>query len=470
MGIYILIASLLALASAMVRTRTAVKYVNILFYIMQSAFAAYLVMGAQGVDSKFFVFDSTGILFFVLMCIVSTVAFHQSNYYLDTESLRHYKTYNIALMLLCTSVAGVYFAGHIAVTWVFLEATTLSVSGLVYHRRTNRSLEATWKYIFVCSVAITIAYLGILLLSMGIRGDMSYEALTRTVANANPLYMKMAFLFILVGYSCKMETFPFYPIGVDANSSAPTPASAVISTVLVNAGFVSFLKLYPVIAASEVAGWMSKVMIITGVISVLIGAVYMRRTNNYKRFLAYSTVENMGIVLIGMGIGGAGVFAAVLHTIGHTFIKSGLFFNMAQVGKTYGTYRINRIGNYMAVNKLGAMSVLLGSISLMAFPPSLLFISEMLIFREMAVNKKWLLLALMVFLTCFVIYNFSYRILQLLYKATDVAKEKQRKVNWVVTCTSFILILCSMAMGVLQPEFLVGVMDSIVYFISYGGA
>lgn len=467
MLIYLIITALLCLANSLASSRTAVKYISMSFYILQVVFAALLLTGTEVPGgAKFFLFDSVGLLFFVLMCVVSGVAFYQSNYYLDNESLHQYKVFNISLMALCASVAGVYFANHIAVTWVFLEATTLSASGLVYHRRSNRSLEATWKYIFVCSVAITIAYLGILLLSTAAAGgDMSYAALIRSVVDANPLYMKLAFLFILVGYSCKMETFPFYTIGVDANFAAPTPASAVISTVLVNAGFVSFLKLYPVIAASSVSGWMSKVMIITGVISVLIGAVYMRRTNHYKRFFAYSTVENMGIVLIGMGIGGAGVFAAVFHVVGHTFVKSGLFFNVAQIGKIYGTYRINRIGNYMAVNRLGAMSVLLGCLSLMAFPPSALFLSELMILREIAAAGNWFLLAGMALLMCFVMYSLCYRVLQLLYKPAEVEREKERKVSWVVTCTSFILIVLSVVMGILQPDLLVRVVDSIVYFI-----
>lgn len=467
MLIYLAITVLLCLAVSLARSRAAVKYIGMSFYVLQLAFAALLIArGAGALSARFFLFDSVGVLFFTLMSVVSAVAFYQSNYYLDTENLHQYKVYNISLMALCASAAGVYFANHIAVTWVFLEATTLSASGLVYHRRSDRSLEATWKYIFVCSVAITIAYLGILLLSTAAAGgDMSYAALAGSVAGANPLYMKMAFLFILVGYSCKMETFPFYTIGVDANFAAPTPASAVISTVLVNAGMVSFLKLYPVIQASAVSGWMSTVMIITGVVSVLIGAVYMRRTNHYKRFFAYSTVENMGIVLIGMGVGGAGVLAAVLHTIGHTFVKSGLFFNVAQIGKTYGTYRINRIGNYMAVNRLGAVSVLLGSLSLMAFPPSALFVSELLILREIAAAGNWILLGGMALLMCFVMYSLCYRVLQLLYKSADVAREKEHKVSWFVTCTSFVLIVLSAVMGILQPDLLVRVVDSIVYFI-----
>ena len=276
------------------------------YYLVQAGFAVAVIPFRIGeVESQFFTFDLLGAIFFVLMTVISAVAFVQSNFYLDRETLRQFKLYNISLMLLCVSATGVYFANNIAVTWIFLEATTLCTAGLVYHRRNTRSLEATWKYIFICSLGIAVAYLGILLLStVTAGGELSYANLARTVASGNPLYLKIAFLFILVGYSCKMEVFPLYTIGVDANFAAPAPASAVISTVLVNAGFVSFFRVYRVAAASPVYEWFSHVLILAGLISLLIAGVYLRRTNNYKRFLAYSTVECMGLSVVGLGVGG----------------------------------------------------------------------------------------------------------------------------------------------------------------------
>src|SRR5574344_1251970 len=138
-------------------------------------------------------------------------------------------------MLLVTAIAGVYFAENVAVTWIFLEATTLCSAGIIYHRRTAQTLEATWKYIFVCSTGIAMAYLGILLLGSVTRGSLAYADMAGVVNDGNQLYLKVAFLLILTGYSCKMEVFPLYTAGVDANFAAPSPASAFISTALVNA-------------------------------------------------------------------------------------------------------------------------------------------------------------------------------------------------------------------------------------------
>ena len=398
--------------------------------------------------------------------MISAVALVQSNFYLDRETLRQFKLYNISLMLLCVSATGVYFANNIAVTWIFLEATTLCTAGLVYHRRNTRSLEATWKYIFICSLGIAVAYLGILLLStVTAGGELSYANLARTVASGNPLYLKIAFLFILVGYSCKMEVFPLYTIGVDANFAAPAPASAVISTVLVNAGFVSFFRVYRVAAASPVYEWFSHVLILAGLISLLIAGVYLRRTNNYKRFLAYSTVECMGLSVVGLGVGGIGIFAALLQVIAHALIKSGMFVQMAQVGKVYGTYRMNRIGGYIGVNRTGAVALLLGGMSLLAFPPSVLFVSEMMILRQVIESGRWWLLVLLALLLCFVMFSFCSRILKLCYKPVgNPLPMPSPRIHLGLTWCGLLLIAGASVLGIVQPPFLIKFINAVIAF------
>ena len=400
------------------------------------------------------------------MAVISAVAFVQSNFYLDRETLRQFKLYNISLMLLCVSATGVYFANNIAVTWIFLEATTLCTAGLVYHRRNTRSLEATWKYIFICSLGIAVAYLGILLLStVTAGGELSYANLARTVASGNPLYLKIAFLFILVGYSCKMEVFPLYTIGVDANFAAPAPASAVISTVLVNAGFVSLFRVYRVAAASPVYEWFSHVLILAGLISLLIAGVYLRRTNNYKRFLAYSTVECMGLSVVGLGVGGIGIFAALLQVIAHALIKSGMFVQMAQVGKVYGTYRMNRIGGYIGVNRTGAVALLLGGMSLLAFPPSVLFVSEMMILRQVIESGRWWLLVLLALLLCFVMFSFCSRILKLCYKPVgNPLPMPSLRIHLGLTWCGLLLIAGASVLGIVQPPFLIKFINAVIAF------
>lgn len=464
--IYFLLSVLTATGTFFARSRKTVHAAGGIFYFIQAILLAQLFFngGYESSSGGFFTFDTAGTLFFVLLCVVSAFVFAHSEAYLRDNSLPEYRLYFALLMLLTTTLTGVYFADNIAVTWIFLEGTTLCAAGLIYHRRTAQSLEAAWKYLFVCSTGIAMAYLGILLLSTAASGgDLSYNALATAVAQGNPLYLKTAFLLILCGYSCKMEIFPLYTVGVDANFAAPSPASALLSTGLVNAGFLALLRVYGVLAESPVFEWVRSVLVLTGVLSLLIGALFLRRTNNYKRFLSYSTVENMGIVAIGLGIGGIGVWAAVFHVVFHTLIKSSLFLQMVVVRQVYNGYRINRLGDYMRINRVGAMGLLLGTVAVLAFPPSPLFVSELAILREVLAGSAWWLAVVLLLLLCIVIYSVCSRMLRLCYQPNQDElhpSHAERKLSW----SALTLLLAALAAGVWQPRFLVEAIDRIVQF------
>ena len=453
--IYLILALLSLVLVSASKSRKCVTGWASLFYAVQLATAVWAF--TEGIGETvwhYLTFDRLGLLFHGLTAVISPIVFYQSREYLDTENVRHYRLYNVALIALCMAVTGVYYANNAVVTWIFLEATTLATALLVYHRRTVRSLEATWKYIFVSSVGLAVAYLGILMLSTAVSGEesLSYTQLMGAMTHANPLYMKLAFLLILTGYSCKMEVFPLYTVGVDANHAAPAPASALISTALVNAGFVAFFRIYQVLSVSDIYEWIKSVLLITGVLSVLVAAVYLRRTNNFKRFLTYSTVENLGIVLIGLGLGGWGVFAAVFHLTVHSFIKSGMFMQMAQIGRMFGTYRINRLGSYLNIYRLGAIVIGMGTIGLLAFPPSGLFISELMILRELVAGTHWFVLALFVLLICLVIYTLSRRFFGLLFRPVDTAKAEPELVSRFSTALQLLLIGTALVLGIFQPQ------------------
>ena len=366
-------------------------------------------------------------------------------------------------MLLALAITCVYYSDNVAMTWVFLEATTICSAGIIYHREFKQSLEATWKYIFVCSTGIAMAYLGILLLStVAHHGALDYASLKEVVAEGNTLYLKVAFLLIVVGYSCKMEIFPLYTVGVDANYAAPAPASAFISTALVNAGFVSIYRIYSLYAAAgEVFVWARHLLILIGVLSLAVGAMFLRRTNNYKRFLSYSTVENMGIVAIGMGIGGVALWAAVFHVMCHTLVKSSMFFQVGIMRHIYDSYSINRIGNYMNINRVGAIGFILGTLVLLAFPPSPLFVSEVMIFSEIVSVGSWWLLAAMLILMCVVIYSIWRRSLRLGYQVNQDELHLSA-VNRRLSYSAAVLLVVAIVAGLWQPDFLRDAIDVII--------
>ena len=467
MLIYLLVSLLLALAPLVVRSERASNLMSALFLLVQVAGIALIFYFKQVDQVMLSVFraDSMAVLFHILMtAVLGFTMLHSSSYLkLENISTRSYKAYYTLLMLLAVAITCVYYSDNVAMTWVFLEATTICSAGIIYHREWEQSLEATWKYIFVCSTGIAMAYLGILLLStVAEHGSLDYASLKEVIANGNPLYLKVAFLLIVVGYSCKMEIFPLYTVGVDANYAAPAPASAYISTALVNAGFVSIMRIYTLYAsAGEVFTWARHVLILIGILSLAVGAMFLRRTNNYKRFMSYSTVENMGIVAIGMGIGGVALWAAVFHVVCHTLIKSSMFYQIGIMRHIYDSYSINRIGNYLNINRVGAIGFIVGTLVLLAFPPSPLFISEVMIFSEIVGVGSWWLLVAMLILMCVVIYNIWSRSLRLSYHSNQDTLHLS-EVNRRLSYSAAVLLIIAIVIGLWQPDVLKNAIDTIV--------
>ena len=464
---YLIISVILAALPLVVRTERMTNIIATLFFLVQVAGIALVVaLGrVDGVMLSVFRADNMALLFHTLMTVVLGFSLLHSSSYLKAErvSTRSYKTYYTLLMLLAVAITCVYYSDNIAMTWVFLEATTICSAGIIYHREWEQSLEATWKYIFVCSTGIAMAYLGILLLStVAEHGALDYTALKTVIANGNPLYLKVAFLLMVVGYSCKMEIFPLYTVGVDANYAAPAPASAFISTALVNAGFLSIMRIYSLYAAAgDVFEWARHLLILIGVLSLAVGAMFLRRTNNYKRFLSYSTVENMGIVAIGMGIGGVALWAAVFHVMCHTLVKSSMFFQVGIMRHIYDSYSINRIGNYMSINRVGAIGFIIGTLVLLAFPPSPLFLSEVMIFSEIVSVEKWWLLVLMLVLMCVVLYSIWSRSLRLSYHSNQDELHLS-EVNRRLSYSAAVLLVVAIAIGIWMPAPLRSAIDVIV--------
>ena len=186
-------------------------------------------------------------------------------------------------------------------------------------------------------------------------------------------------------------------------------------------GFVCIFRVYLALEATSIAPWMHKVLIISGVCSLVVAASYMLKAHNFKRMFAYSTVENMGVVAIALGCGRVGFAAAIIHLVFHSFTKASLFFQARQIHDVYGTYEISRTGNYFKLYPIGALVVLLGLICITAIPPSGLFVSEFMVFKALIYQGAWWLLIPSFALLTFVLYGFTSRMLHLVFAPTEIS-------------------------------------------------
>ncbi len=412
-------------------------------------------------ELTYFTYDSTGVLLLTVLALLALPTIYHGFIYTSGDNKNKFNIYHSGLIALMTFMAGAYLANTMTMLWIFVEATTLAVAVLIYHDRTEMALEATWKYVFICSTGIALAYLGILFLGFIYgRGDapnLSFESFSLAISNANPLYLKISFIFVLVGFSTKMGLFPMHTVTIDAHSVAPPPISALISTTLMNVGFLAIFRVYKLFASTSVLLFMNHVLILAGLLSLLIAAGYMLKAKHLKRMLAYSSLENMGLVAIAIGVGGAGYYAALLLIVLHSFAKSSLFYQMGQLHRILHSFRLDECGRYMKLFPAGAMVLLMGMVSILAIPPSGLFISELMIFRGMVVNSQWFILVAVIILLCFVIYAMSTRIMHITFSDPKDATVPQLPgtVRPVEAVSQFILLAIVILICFYQPPFLV---------------
>jgi hydrogenase-4 component F len=395
----------------------------VIFIILLVVFSIAEYSNLNSKEMTFFKPDSLGVLLLISSCIVSIPIIIHGIRYIEKhnvdETPQSRGIFFGAMVLLISASSVVYLSGHIAVTWIFIEITTLSASALIYHHRNLRALEGVWKYVFICAISITFVYIGILFLSLSVKDagivDMSFDSLYANADRLNPFWLKLAFLFIFTGFTAKLGLVPMYTAGIDAKDKAPAPAGALLASVLMTAGFVSIYRIYAVMAHTQLAHWANTVIIIAALLSIFVATVYMTRIKNIKRMFAYSGIEHMGLVMLGLAAGGIGVYAAILHVILHTLIKPTLFLQFNQIYWVYQSKSIYDVGNYFKYNKAGAIVVFLGFISATAMPPSGLFISEFMIFQSLFEAHYIAILLTVLILLTMIIWGFGTNIFKLLF-------------------------------------------------------
>jgi hydrogenase-4 component F len=234
----------------------------------------------------------------------------------------------------------------------------------------------------------------------------------------------LSFLFIFTGFTAKLGLVPMYNAGIDAKDKAPAPAGALLASVLMNVGFIGIYRIYAVLAHTSLHQWANIIIIIAAILSIFAATVYMTRINNIKRMFAYSGIEHMGLVMLGLAAGGIGVYAAILHIILHTLIKPSLFLQYNQIYWIYQSKSINDIGNYFKYNKFGAIALLLGFVSATAIPPSGLFVSEFMIFQSLFEGHYLLILFAVLILLTLIIWGFGSNIFKMLFIPQPNVDEK----------------------------------------------
>jgi len=242
-----------------------------------------------------------------------------------------------------------------------------------------------WKYIVICSVGVALAFVGeVLVASAGRAAGLSDDGmllvtdLTRASATLDPVLLKVAFLLVLVGYGTKAGLAPMHNWLPDAHSQAPAPVSALFSGFMLNAALYCIIRHVPIVnGATGSVGWPNGILTAIGLFSIVVAAAFILFQKDIKRFLAYSSVEHMGVIALGFGLGGLGTFAALFHAMNHSIAKSLSFFAAGRLGQHFGTHEMSRMGGAIRAMRVWGLAVLIGILTLIGVAPFAVFMSEL---------------------------------------------------------------------------------------------
>jgi hydrogenase-4 component F len=276
---------------------------------------------------------------------------------------------------------------NLGVMWVAIEGTTLSTVFLVNLHDNHTGLEAAYKYLIISSVGIALAFMGTVLIyytaaaQVGEIG-LSWTSLVDIASRLDPSIVKLAFVFILIGYGTKAGLAPMHTWLPDAHSEAPAPISALMSGVLLNVGLYALMRFKAVTDIATGPAFSSTWLMRFGLLSLGLAAAFLLSQRNYKRMLAYSSVEHTGIVALGLGFGGYwGMLGALLHMMNHALTKSMLFLLSGSISLKYHTTEIHRVRGLLKTAPWTGLAFLCGILALIGLPPFGLFVSEFIIFR-----------------------------------------------------------------------------------------
>jgi len=298
------------------------------------------------------------------------------------------------LLIILSMITLITVAHHLGLMWVAIEATTLAIAPLIYFNRSGRSLEATWKYLLIGSVGIALSLMGSFFLAYsavgsGLESSLLFEDLIRDAPQLSRPWLHAAFVLLLVGYGTKMGLAPMHTWKPDAYGEAPGLIGTLLAGGLTSGAFLAILRFFQICSAAGEAAFARPMMVALGLISMAVAGVFMARQRDFKRLLAYSSVEHMGILVVGVGIGGTAIFGALLHLLNNGLTKGALFLSAANIHRAYGSKLAAEVTGALQKVPISAALFLMAFFAITGSPPFGPFISEFTIVRAAIFNGQY---------------------------------------------------------------------------------
>jgi len=383
---------IVALLNVLIKRRSVIELFSIIAssVVLFESIVVALKVSVSGVYSPF-VFFSVDSLGAIVMLIIACIGFATTIYsirYLQQETAKgiigftRVRQYFVLLNIFLAAMFLAVTASNPVFAWISIEATTLSTAFLISFYNKPSAIEAAWKYLIINSIGLLLGFFGTLLYftsmsSLGENGFVSWQSLMANAAHLDPLIAKIAFIFVLIGYGTKVGLAPMHTWKPDAYSKAPNPIGALLSGALLPVAFIVILKFKNVTDAAIGPQFSQNLLIIFGILSIAVAALIMFNVRNYKRLLAYSSIENAGVMALGFGFGGLGISAAILHLIYHSLVKGIMFFSSGNLLLKYNSAKIKNIKGALGIVPFTSILFIAGFLIVTGVPPFGIFLTKM---------------------------------------------------------------------------------------------
>jgi hydrogenase-4 component F len=355
--------------------------------------------------------------------------------------------------------------------WVAIEGTTLVTAPLIYFNHTPRSIEATWKYLLVGSVGIALALLGTFFLAYssmqgGMEATLTFEVLLKTAPRLSRSWLKASFILILVGYGTKMGLAPMHTWKPDAYGEAPGVVGGIFAGGITSGAFLALLRMYQICSAAGETAFMSKLLIFMGLFSMAVAGVFMLSQKDFKRMLAYSSVEHMGILALGLGIGAPALYATLLHVINNAMTKGVLFLSAGNIHRAYSSKNTDQVRGALRRLPLSGSLFLGGFLAVTGSPPFSPFVSEFSILTSAFTHNHILAGSLFLFFLLLVFIGMGITVLKVVQgKVPENIIDSGYQESFLTIAPVLAFMALVLLLGLYIPEFLQNMLQNAAHFL-----
>jgi hydrogenase-4 component F len=411
----------------------------------------------------------------IVLLLISTLYLICSIYavpYLIYRKERDNRIFCICLNSFLGALTLVTWSYHLGLMWVAIEAATLITAPLIYFNHSQLSIEAMWKYLLIGSVGIALALLGTFFLAYsslhaGLEATLLYTTLIQDAPNLSKVWFHAAFAILLIGYGTKMGLAPMHTWKPDAYGESPGVVGAIFASCTTSCAFLAFLRIYHIGYAAGEHSYMSNQLIFMGLLSMSVAAIFMIRQRDIKRMLAYSSIEHMGILVLGLGIGGPALFGTMLHIITNGLTKGVMFLSAGNIHRAYGTKSALQISGALKTLPVSGALFLSGFFAITGTPLFGPFVSAFAIINGIFTSGKIITGFLFILLLMIIFVGMGATVLNVIQGAVpeQVRKNKTFRDSLSTSLPMLILMGLVVMVGINIPEPLNNLLNDSVRFI-----